>query len=168
MKTPDEIFYEEEILIHHEYLKKYLRVALCNELLAEDILQETMAKAWEKIHLLKDYRDVRAALRKMATNIFLNYRNAKKNNEFFLEEWEMESKLYTDKDNLLIILDNENRRIVFDAIGRLKEPWITIILLRYYYELPFKEISILLQINYSTVLSHHRRAIAQLKKILIV
>ena len=41
-----------------------------------------------------------------------------------------------------------------------------VILLRYFYDQSFKDVARLTDINYNTVLSHHRRAIKALKKYL--
>ena len=166
MKTLDEAFFENKILIYHDYLKKYLRTAFAEDDLAEDVVQDTMARAWEKIRLLHEYRNMKAAVRVMATHIYLNYMNSKKNSEIPLDNILLESKFNTGKDNLLVILESENRRTVLNAVGKLKEPCCSIILLKYYYGLSFKQISAMLDMNYNTVLSHHRRSMARLKKIL--
>ena len=163
--TPEKKFFEEKVLIHYKYLKKYLNTLLCDQILAEDILQETMARAWEKVLILQTYKDLRSALRTMSTNIYFNHKKSKKNQELCDEYW-LQAKLPTVKDNLIIILDREDKRIVFDAIGKLKTPCLNIILLRYYYDLPFTTIAQLLEMNYNTVLSHHRRSVIRLKDLL--
>lgn len=163
--TPEEIFFEEKVLIHYNYLGKYLNTLLCDQILAEDILQETMTRALEKVTTLMNYKDLRPALRIMSTNIYINHKKSKKNQEL-CDEVLLYDKLPTVKDNLLIILDQEDKRIVFDAIGKLKAPCLNIILLRYYYDLPFTTIAQVLGLNYNTVLSHHRRSVNRLKDLL--
>ena len=68
-----EEFFESEIFIHYEYLQKFLLQATEDRSLAGDILQETMARAWEKIELVKEYSNTKYALRIISRNILYNY-----------------------------------------------------------------------------------------------
>lgn len=163
--TPEAVFFEEKILIHYRYLEKYLKTLRLNQALVEDILQETMAVAWEKVHMMQGYKNVRRALKTTATNILINHIRSKTNQELSDDDI-VNRNLPQEKDNLLILLDEEDKRTVLDAIGKLNEPCVNIILLRYYYNLPFTKIALLLDMNYNTVLSHHRRSVAKLKELL--
>ncbi len=157
-------FFENEILIHYEYLYKFIQTATRDRALARDIVQETMAKAWEKMHLFREYISIKHALRTMARNILYNHYNKKTSKETSVANSEMVNSVFTEKDGLSYILRTEDRRTLLNAIGKLSKPRMQVILLRYYYEQPMKDVAKLLGMNYNTVLSHHRRGIRELKK----
>ncbi|GAB1476697.1 RNA polymerase sigma factor [Bacillota bacterium] len=159
-------FFEGEILIHYEYLHKFLLTATKDKALAGDIVQETMARAWEKMHLLINYINIKYALRTMARNLLYNHYNKKTSKETILAGPEITDALSTEKDGLSYILKYEDRRVIIDAISKLPKPCMQVILLRYYHEQPLTEVAKLLDMNYNTVLSHHSRGIKALKSIL--
>ncbi len=60
----------------------------------------------------------------------------------------------------------EDKEYVKDLINSLSEEEQQLYILRYYYDLPLKEVSEILKVNYNTVRSMHMRGIAKLKKYL--
>ena len=160
-------FFESKVLIYYDYLHGFLLTATGDYCLAGDILQETMAKAWEKVDLIKEYSNIKYALRTIARNTLYNYykKRGSRNELFF--HGELEKFVHTERDNLMCLLQDEGRRTVLDAIGKLKKPHMQVILLRYYYDQSFRDVARLTNTNYNTVLSHHRRAICKLREILL-
>lgn len=159
-------YFEEEILVHYDYLYKFIIIATKDDSLAKDIVQETMTKSWEKIHRVSQYTDKKTALRTIARNTLYNHYKKKSHNERLMLHSHIECELHTNFCGMSHFLMCENRRDMLRAIGKLKRSYRQIIVLRYYYEQSFKDVARMLNMNYNTVLSYHRRAIKDLQVLL--
>lgn len=159
-------FYESEIVVHYEYIYKFLFAATEDYFLALDIAQETMTKAWEKIHKLRKYSNIKYALRVIARNTLYNHLKKRKHRAELMTHSELDKISQTEEDGLIVLLKKEDRRTILKAIANLSEQRMQVILLRYYYRQSFKDVAKMININYNTVLSHHRNAIIALKKYL--
>lgn len=166
MSQPCSKYFEKEILVHYDYLYKFIKIASKDESLAKDIVQETMIKSWEKIKRISEYEDKKTALRVIARNILYNHYKKKSHNETLMLHSDIEGELHTDGCAMSRFLMNEDRRNMLDLIGELKKAYRQIIILRYYYGESFKDVARLTNMNYNTVLSYHRRAIKDLEALL--
>ena len=155
-------FFDKEIHKHYEYLRKFLLTATKDHPLALDITQETMATAWEKIHRLYQYSDIKHALRAIAKNKLYDYYRKNKSYSELLPQSEIHKDTSAEEDGLLHLLRDEERRTILAAIGDLSWEQMQVILLRYYYGQSFRDVAKMTKTNYNTVLSHHRRALKAL------
>jgi RNA polymerase sigma-70 factor (ECF subfamily) len=157
-------FFEEEIQIHYEYIHKFLLTITHDQNLADDIVQETMVIAWAKIHKIREYKNIKGALAVIARNKLYDYYKKNKLYQEVIDKQIIEIVNPPIEDDGLHIIRNEERQILLNAIRNLSEKHMQVILLRYYYEQSFINVAKLTNMNYNTVLSHHRRAINILKK----
>ncbi len=157
-------FFEEKVTEHYDYLRKFLMTATKDHTLASDLTQETMTTAWEKVHLLKSYSNIKHALLRMAKNKLCDHLKKNKPQKTRIISPEVFDKPITEEDGLLSLIKSEERRTLLAAIGDLSEEHIQVILLRYYYGQSFLDVAEMTDTNYNTVLSRHRRALKALEE----
>ncbi len=160
-------FFEEEVHAHYEYLCKFLRTVTNDHLLVRDIAQETMATAWEKIHRIREYSNIKHALLSTAKNKLYDYYKKNRPNERVVPIPEICCDIpFLEEDGLKRLLRNEERRTVLAAIALLAAEYKRVILLRYYYGQSLRDVAKITNSNYNTIVSRHRRALKVLEKLL--
>ena len=157
---------EKDILkqLYQKYRKEiYLYLySLCKkESLAEDLLQETFLKAL--LSLPDDHTNMRAWLYMVARNLFYNQQK-KKSQEILMEEQKCFPEKNRDEDLLEKILEEENRRILYQAIRRLEVKKREVIQMQYFGGMSQKEIAAVLHITPENVRVLAYRAKKELKK----
>lgn len=149
--------------LYQKELYLYL-YSLCGDRhLAEDLLHETFLKAL--LALPDGHTNMRAWLYMVARNLFYNQQK-KKSREILMEEQEYLSEKKTDEDLLEKILEEENRRMLYQAIRRLEIKKREIIQLQYFGGMSQKEIAVVLHITPENVRVLAHRAKKELKKYL--
>ena len=154
-----------EALYHRYYKELYIFVySLCgSETVTDDILQDTFLKA---LLALKDsHTNMRAWLYMVARNLFYNQQK-KKSREILMEEQDYFPEKKTDEDLLEKILEEENRRMLYQAIRRLEIKKREIIQMQYFGGMSQKEIAAVLHITPENVRVLAYRAKKELKKYL--
>lgn len=87
-----------EIIINEygSYIYNYALKLTCHPIAAEDLSQETFINAWKHINTLKDEYAIKAWLRKICFNLFLNKERKNQNKlENLYDEIEKDASLYT-------------------------------------------------------------------------
>lgn len=127
--------------------------------LAEDALQETYIKVWQKYSTYKGQADEKTWMTRIAINVCKNYlRTAwfKKT-----ETMDIIEVAGTTRDGYKQIDESID---LMHAIQSLKEKYRAVLLLKYYEEFSIKEIAKILETKQSTVLSLLRRGRNQIKQ----
>lgn len=127
--------------------------------LAEDALQETFIKVWQKYSTYKGDADEKTWITRIAINVCKNYLRT---------SWFKK----TDVTNVFDIVGtnaNQYRQVdesvdLINAILELKDKHRVVLLLYYYQEFAVKEIADILEMKQSTVLSLLKRGREQLKQ----
>lgn len=156
----NEIFKEKMNLIH-----KYLIKLGCSKDDADDIVQDTFYKALKYIDGIHADK-LSAWLFKVAINKY--YDLCRKNKRHFhisIDEEIFKESLSTN--NLIddFILDVERKKDILNILNSLSEIHKNLLLLKYYMDLSYKEISELLDIKENTVKTYLFRARENFKKI---
>lgn len=147
--------------LYQKELYLYL-YSLCGDRhLAEDLLHETFLKAL--LALPDGHTNMRAWLYMVARNLFYNQQK-KKSREILMEEQDYLSEQKTDEDMLEKILEEENRRRLYQAVRRLEIKKREIIQMQYFGEMSQKEIAAVLHITPENVRVLAYRAKKELKK----
>ena len=152
-----------EALYQRYYKELYIFVfSLCgSESVTDDILQDTFLKA---LLTLKDsHTNMRAWLYMVARNLFYNQQK-KKSREILMEEQDYFPEKKTDEDLFEKILEEENRRMLYQAIRRLEIKKREIIQMQYFGGMSQKEIAAVLHITPENVRVLAYRAKKELKK----
>ena len=129
--------------------------------LAEDLVQETYAKALRNRSQLKEIAKLKPWLMRILANLHVDYLRSKQ----FTEPYEDEHQI-TDNNPDTIASRDESVQIVRDAIAKLNDTHRKIITLVDITEFTYAEVAEILEIPVGTVMSRLSRARDHLKKIL--
>ena len=161
-KRKDEEFYQVlfEMFRDHVYQAAYFMTQ--DRYLAQDVLQETFIRAFEKIHTLKDKRKAGAWLAAIATNVAIDLlRNRKKWNGIPVEYEILENAINLHETANAVESEVEKRLIkayLNKRLEALKPEFQQLILLKYVHGLKDEEIATMLEIKVGTVKSRIHRA----------
>lgn len=115
----------------------YLRSLSATAQTAEEITQETFAKAWKSIESYDGTKDIRAWLFTIAKNTY--YTHCRK--EKFYADYEIkENQSETSVEFVQMLADKERAFSIHKFLHDMKEPYKEVFSLRVFGELPFEKI----------------------------
>lgn len=160
----DKIFFDREIVVFYTYLLRFITTISNDKLIAYDIVQETMETAWEKLDTIRSYNDIKLSLVTIAKNKFINHhrKNKQKYKTLLIDNIQQKE----EDDFFKHIIEKEEQRVLLLTVSKLREDYIRIILMHYYYDITLKEVAELINVNYNTVVSWHKRALEHLQRLL--
>ena len=135
---------------------------------AEDVVQETMIKLYQKKHYYKEIAKFSTWLYTIAKNLANTELRKRKNRKItFLSHFSNDDKTYEiPSDDLEIgqqVQTDVVNEIIKNAVNQLSEKFKTVIILRDIQEIPYEEISEIIGIPIGTVKSRINRARLQLQ-----
>jgi RNA polymerase sigma-70 factor, ECF subfamily len=126
---------------------------------AEDLVQETFAKALKGFSSYQPGTNFRAWIYQILRNTFLTSRTGLKTMTVPLETEEDEASLpHVHETPESILLQRSDRQLVQDALGQLPVPYREVLLLCEFEEMSYQEISATLAVPMGTVMSRLSRA----------
>ena len=133
----------------------------------EEIYQNTMLGALKGLENLRDNRKMKDWLFVIAKEESKRYYAAKKS--IMVSEYGLLSEDARDSsdDRIDFTKSIEDKEAVKQLINSLSEDEQQLYILHYYYDLPLREISEILNLNYSTIRSKHIRGMGKLRKLLM-
>ena len=152
---------------HGQAVRGYLRAMVRREDIADDLAQEVFRRAWQARGSYREQGTPKAYLLKIADRLIID-RARRANPEVQLDEngWTVSEPM----DDLGSPTENlektESRQELEAALKLLTPPQQRVLLLRFYGDLSFVEIAETMECPLSTALSHCRRALLTLRKIL--
>ncbi len=158
-KKSREFAFEELYSRYAKGIYAYCYRILGNNLLAEDIFQETFLSFLKAIEKERVMTNVQAFLLRIARNLCLNANRDKNNNLVKLDEFEFGilDKKYENA---------EITKILVSALDLLKEDYKEALILQIYYDMSYKEISDFLNLPISTIRNRVTRAKQEVRRIL--
>lgn len=155
-----------------EVVRRYLFGYGFDKNVIEDLISQTVLNAIECVDDLKDFSKLQHWLIKIARNNAIAYlKEMKKEEKTPINEYvEYNDILYRDRDSkdaYSILAQRETKQEIANCMNKLDKKYLMIICLTYYRDYSLIEISELLGINYNTVRTQYRRALAQLKELLL-
>ena len=159
-------YFETTIWPHLASAYNFARWMVRNHHDAEDVAQESLAKAFRSAETFRG-TDVRPWLLAIVRNSALNFlsRNNRAKNE---ESQDMAEPVDSAPDPETSLVQDRRREAVRAAIGRLPLEFREALLLREMEGMPYKEIASVLKVPRGTVMSRLSRARAQLVEELTV
>lgn len=136
--------------------------------LADDILQEVFQRAWQAQDRYRDEGHERAYLLRIADRLVIDHsRRRRQEVNIDATQWsELEPEARTE-GALDKLARTELSGEIAAALDQLTHAQQRVLLLRYFGDLSFEEISATLGCPLGTALSHCRRGLAALKKLLV-
>lgn len=152
---------------HGRAVRGYLMAMVRREDVAEDLLQEVFRKAWEARGRYREMGAARAYLIQIADRLVCN-RARKSHREINVaaEDWEQLEPEGRDREPSQALSQGEARQRLTEALDQISPDQRRVLLLRYYGELDFAEIAQRVGCPLNTALSHARRGLLTLRKIL--
>ncbi|MDD3839035.1 MAG: RNA polymerase sigma factor [Clostridia bacterium] len=160
--------FEQMVNPFYNNLYRYIFLILRNEYAAEDVLQNTLIKAFKNLDSLKDESKFKNWIFTIAKNESMSW--IKKHKKYVAVEENTLEFISKNEDYYLpedFIIREETKKIVIDIINSLEPKYRDVIILKYYNRLTENEISKVLNIKRGTVKSRHKRAKDQIYKKLI-
>ena len=149
-----------QILEHVPRLRRYARALLGERYAADDLVQDTLERAWNKFHLWRTGSDLRAWLFSIMHNVFVNQVRSRRNNiETTMEELP-EIAVRATQSDALEIADVDR------AMRALPDEQREVLLLVAVEEMSYEEASRTLGIPIGTVMSRLSRARERMRRLI--
>ncbi|MCG8372616.1 MAG: sigma-70 family RNA polymerase sigma factor [Balneolales bacterium] len=173
-RKADEPAFNELISRHQAKIYSYIYSMVNNPETANDIFQETFTKVVSKMDDTYDEQGKWIAwVMRIAHNATIDHIRKQKRfidvNSWYDEEDSktdyfdrLEDESVVDADNQMV--EKEMNSSLMSHISKLPEEQRTVVLLRHYYEMPFKEIAELTNVSINTALGRMRYALINLRK----
>jgi RNA polymerase sigma-70 factor (ECF subfamily) len=151
-----------ELLAAIPRLRRYARVLTGEATKADDLVQETLARAWEKRRLWTAGSDLRAWLFTIMHNVFVNQRASARR--------EAQNISLDDDDCTIEIPVRANQQVrvelqeILREVDKLPEEQREVLLLAAVEELRYEEIAVVLGIPVGTVMSRLSRAREKIRR----
>lgn len=153
---------------HGRVVRGYLLANVGREDVADDILQEVFRKAWQAREQYQEQGYEKAYLLRIADRLVVDWsRRSGLLQNVDEETWEVITPASPDVGAMAELELDEHRQHLSAALDRLTPPQKRVLMLRYFGELEFSEIARTLDCPLGTVLSHCRRGLLQLRRILV-
>lgn len=156
--------FEELVRRHQEIAFRTAYLVLRDAAAAEDAAQEAMVKAYRAIGRFHEGGSFRPWLLKIVSNQALTLARSRKRQLATLERASAEPDSLIDMDETVI--DRERARLIWSALQSLNERERTAVYLRYFLNLPERELAEYLGCAPGTVKSRLHRALEHLRKII--
>jgi len=141
-------------------LRRYARALAGDRATADDLVQDTLERAWTKLHLYRRGTDLRAWLFTVMHNVHVNRVRAKRATDPLDEEMPELASRASQGDALLV-------RDLDRAIARLPEEQRAVLLLVTLEEMSYDEVAQTLAIPIGTVMSRLSRARDKLRAMML-
>lgn len=165
-KSASENRLEQWVREHSRQLLGYLLAMVRNRATAEDLLQEVFLRAWQARDRYREDGKARAYLFRIADRLVVDQNRRRKPVELDERGWtRVEPQAPETPPDRLAAEETERR--LREALGQLSVPQQRTLLLRYFGALGFDEIAQILDCPLSTVLSHARRGLAALRRLMV-
>ena len=151
---------------HAHAVRGYLQGLVGDVHATDDLVQEVFVRAWVVRDSYTEQGKPRAYLLRIADRLAMD-RARRQGRERLIEHWQAIEPASGEREPLPARLCEENRRQLAEALDVLGEVQRRTLLLRYYGELEFSEIALIIDCPINTVLSHARRGLLALRRLLV-
>ncbi|MGC3972432.1 MAG: RNA polymerase sigma factor [Pirellulales bacterium] len=152
---------------HGGAVRGFVFAALGDPHAVDDVVQETFYRAWTARERYRADGRERSYLLRIADRLVCDRRRSRRAAPLDDDAWSTFEPASAEASPLEQVTTAEARLLLAQALERLTEPQRRTLLLRYFGDLEFHEIGKQLETPLGTVLSHARRGLLALKKLLV-
>ncbi len=153
---------------HGRAVRGYLLAMVRRGDVADDLAQEVFCRAWEARQRYREQGNARAYLLRIADRLVCDLgRKAKREINLDEEKWKRIEPAARDAAASGILRKAEAAEQLTAALDNLSPVQRRVLMLRYYGELSFAEIAGIVDCPLNTALSHCRRGLQALRKLLV-
>src|SRR5262245_45268717 len=164
--SPPEARLETWFRDHGWAVRGYVWALIRRDDLADDLVQEVFRRAWQARDRYQENGSPRAYLLRIADRLVCDfYRRSSREVTLDEQSWQEVEPCQAGNEPSVAACRGEARQALQTALDMLSPTQRRVLLLRYYGDMAFAEISESLQIPLGTVLSHCRRGLIALRKI---
>ena len=165
--VPDEELFAQWVELYGSQVQAYIQSRVYDSSTAEDLAQETFCRAWSARESYQEQGSPKKYLFCIAERLIIDYRRKKRPMFFESDEVQRASEpVDTDSSAEQKLVLAENIQKLRSAMESLSDIQQQTLMLRYYGQFSFSEISEITQLPLGTVLSHCHRALEKLHGIL--
>ena len=165
--VPDEELFAQWVELYGSQVQAYIQSRVYDSATAEDLTQETFCRAWSARESYQEQGSPKKYLFCIAERLIIDYRRKKRPIFFESDEVQRASEpVDTDSSAEQKLVLAENIQKLRSAMESLSDIQQQTLMLRYYGQFSFSEISEITQLPLGTVLSHCHRALEKLHGIL--
>jgi RNA polymerase sigma-70 factor, ECF subfamily len=146
------------IVQHIPRLRRYARALAGDRYAADDLVQDTLERAWNKLHLWRPGSDLRAWLFSIMHNVFVNQVRSRRHDLEQVMEEPPSPQVRASQPDALEVADVER------ALARLSMEHREVLLLVAVEQMKYEEVSKALGIPVGTVMSRLSRARERLRQ----
>jgi RNA polymerase sigma-70 factor, ECF subfamily len=158
----DENAYGQIYQLYYKKIYRYCKINIYSQELAQDLTQETFIKGWRSIKSFtpKNGGTIQAYLFRIARNLMIDHSRKKKEEHIeYIEEIQSKESIEDDFDK------KQEQEMIKQALMRLDEVDRQIIILRYFEEMSFEEVSKVTKVNEGALRVRTHRILKKLKEI---
>jgi len=160
--------FDQWICDHGKAVRGFLLALVRRGDVADDLCQEVFCRAWQGRHRYAERGKTRAYLLQIAHRLVVDRsRRSEPQTNLDDETWKACEPAATVPEPAQAAMMNEQVRLLHAALDRLAPMQQRVLLLRYYGQMEFQEIADTLQTPLNTALSHCRRGLETLRKLLV-
>ena len=170
-KKYDKYSFIELYKLYEKYLYSLCFSYVQNSQDALDLVQEIYIKIFKNISSFETHKPFHPWIRKIAVNTCLNFRRTIKNNIISMnisisddDEIALEDTLVSEENVLQDVVNSETKSLIKKYLKEIPEEYRIVIILRYYEDLSYNEISELINMPLGTVKTKIYRGKAMLRK----
>ncbi|MFS0864214.1 RNA polymerase sigma factor [Fredinandcohnia sp. 179-A 10B2 NHS] len=156
---------EEWYTLYHQTIFKFVILMVKDYQQAEDLTHETFVRAYKFHHTFKRDSSPKTWLFSVAHNVTVDYMRKHKPIRLFKEVFTLKKEIVPSPEHFLRIKENSNE--LYSALGRLKETYREVIILRKIKGFSIAETSVILNWSESKVKSTLNRAMPALEEELL-
>ncbi|WP_027400273.1 RNA polymerase sigma factor [Anaerovorax odorimutans] len=157
---------EKELIKNSNDVQKFIYTLTYDNFAKEDILQNTMMKAYESLHRLREPSKMISWLFEIAKNETARYYNIEKKwnqwKDVDLEEVQDES---AEGDVADFLAKLERKEEIVELLSKLKPKYARVLRAHYIYRISLVEIAKIFGTNYNTIKTYNNRALRDLKRL---
>jgi RNA polymerase sigma-70 factor (ECF subfamily) len=166
-KRGNEQAFNHLVLRYREKVYWIVRRMISDHDEADDIAQNVFIKAYQSLHSFKGNSSFYTWLYRITINLTLNEIRRKKIRQIFSLERDAPVQIASRDDLPLERMEKEERQLLIrQAIDRLPEKQKKVFVLRYYEELPYEEISKILNTSVGGLKANYFHAVQKIGKFL--
>ena len=159
VKEGDQLAYSELVKRHQKVLFRVV-LKFCRDMdLAEDVLQESFIKAYQKIHQFEGRSSFKSWLFRIAINTAKNKLRSLRSEQVSIDDVQVSMNAEAESG----LLQEAVQKRLTEEIEQLPSKQKTAVLLRVYEDLSFKEIAQIMDCPYDTVKANYRHGLMKLK-----
>lgn len=163
-RAGDRSAFNQIVRAHQERVYWVIRRMVRDHDEALDIAQEVFVKAYQKLDSFRGDAKIFTWLYRIAVNLSLNHvRKGRLRSFFSLSDTETDF-LQGDDDPAQRVEDNESRELIHRAINTLPEKQRAVFVLRYFEELPYEEISTILNTSTGGLKANYHHAVRKIER----